>query len=631
VTGQLADHAEPAAPAAQNAPPPVVARPWRVRRAVPIRAALWVVAGALAVFDLVLIQTAGELDSMPFQLAMLAACSTVAGGLVAWKQLPGNQVGPIMTLAGFNFLCIFLIHSRSDPLYTIGLAVQASYTGLLVHLLLAYPAGRLARRERRLVVVAGYAVPGALWLAHLLVHDPNRPSPDNGGGAFERPDNLLLVTSQPTLDDLLQVVVGCWNALLLTCMVVVLVWRWRHASPIARRLVAPVLWVGVVWAAHKAWQWLPLAELKASLYRHKDGYINLLGTIDDLLGWAEILVLVAALLFAAVLRQRLARSGVADLVLELDATPAPGRLQQALARSLGDPSVRVLYRTPQQRGWVDSAGRQAAPPADTDPSRAVVTVTRGGRVVAAIVHDAALRDQPLRVRGAAATAGLALENERLGALARARLDEVRASRARVVAAGDAARRRIERDLHDGAQQYLIALYLQLRQVEAQTAGAPAEALEAELEATATAAERLNQELRALADGIHPAALSERGLPGALAALAATAPVPVRVLAVPERRLPEPVEAAAWFVVSELVTNAAKFAQATGVTVQAVLESELHVRVEDDGVGGVVVTAGGGLEGLRDRVAALRGRLEVDSPAGAGTRVDAWLPLDGTGR
>jgi signal transduction histidine kinase len=631
VTGQLADHAEPAAPAAQNAPPPGAARPWRLRRAVPIRAALWVAGGALAVFDLVLFQTAGVLDLMPFQLGMLAACSTVAGGLLVWKRLPGNQVGPIMTLAGFNSLCIFLIHSRSDPLYTIGLAVLAGSTGLLMHLLLAYPTGRLTRRERWLVVVAGYAVPGVLWLAHLLVHDPNRPSPDNAGGAFQRPDNVLMVTSVPALDDLLQVVVGWWYALLLGCLVVVLVRRWRRASPIARRLVAPVLWAGVIWAVHKAWQWLPLAEFKASLYRDRSGYINLLGMIDDLLGWVEILAVVAALVFAAVLRQRLARAGVADLVLELDDTPAPERLQQALARSLGDPSVQILYRRHDEYGWVDSAGRSAALPADTDPSRAVVTVTRGGRVVAAIVHDAALRDQPLRVRGAAATAGLALENERLGALARARLDEVRASRARVVAAGDTARRRIERDLHDGAQQYLIALYLQLRQLEAQAASAPAEALEAELEAAATAAERLNQELRALADGIHPAALSERGLPGALAALAATTPVPVRVLAVPERRLPEPVEAAAWFVVSELVANAAKYAQATGVTVRAVLESELHVRVEDDGVGGVVVTAGGGLEGLRDRVAALRGRLEVDSPAGAGTRVDAWLPVDGTGR
>jgi signal transduction histidine kinase len=628
VTGQLADHAEPAA---QNAPPAGAAQPWRARRAVPVRAALWVAGGALAVVDLVLFQTARVLDLPPFQIGLLTACIAVAGGLLAWKRQPGNQVGPIMTLAGLSFLCAFLIHSRSALLYTVGLAAQVISTGVLVHLLLAYPAGRLARRERLLIVVGCYAVPGALWLAHLLVHDPNRPSPDNGGGAFERPDNLLLVTSVPALDDLLQVVVGCWYALLLAGLVVLLVRRWRRASPIARRLVAPVLWAGVVWGVHKSWQWLPLAELQASLYRDDSGYINLLGTIDDLLGWVEILILVAALVFAGVLRQRLARSGVADLVLELDAAPAPERLRQALARSLGDQSVQVLYRRQEGQGWVDSTGRQAAPPVDTDPSRAVVTVTRGGRVVAAIVHDAALRDQSLRVRGAAATAGLALENERLGALARARLDEVRASRARVVAAGDAARRRIERDLHDGAQQYLIALYLQLRQIEAQTATAAAEALGAELEAAAAAAERLNQELRALADGIHPAVLSERGLPGALAVLAANAPLPVWVVAVPERRLPEPVEAAGWFVVSELVANAAKYARARGVTVRAVLDHELHVRVEDDGVGGVVVTAGGGLEGLRDRVAALRGRLEVDSPPGAGTRVDAWLPVDGDDR
>jgi signal transduction histidine kinase len=631
VTGQLADCAEPAAPAGRTGPLPPADQAEQAQWAGPVRVALWATGGALAIFDLVLFQTAGVLDYIQFELALLTACIAVAGGLLVWKRLPGNQVGPIMTLAGFSFLCIFLVWSRSDPLYTIGLAVLAGSTGLLVHVLLAYPTGRLTPRERWFVVVAGYAVPGALWLAHLLVHDPNRPSPDNAGGAFQRPDNVLMVTSVPALDDLLQVVVGWWCALLLACLVVVLVRRWRRASPIARRLVAPVLWAGVIWAVHKAWQWLPLAEFKASLYRERSGYLNLLGTIDDLLGWVEILALVSALLFAAVLRQRLARSGVADLVLELDATPAPERLQQALARSLGDPSVQVLYRRHEERGWVDSAGRPAAPPAGTDPSRAVVTVTRGGSVIAAIVHDAALREQPIRVRGAAATAGLALENERLGALARERLDDVRASRARVVAAGDTARRRIERDLHDGAQQYLIALYLQLRQLEAQTNAGPAQALGSDLEAAAAAAERLNQELRTLADGIHPAALSERGLPGALASLAATAPLPVRVLAVPQQRLPEPVEAAVWFVVSELITNAAKYAQAGGVIVRAVLDHELHVRVEDDGVGGVVVTADGGLEGLRDRVAALRGRFEVDSPPGAGTRVDAWLPVDEAGR
>jgi signal transduction histidine kinase len=635
VTGQRADHADPATPAAQDRRLDHgsfgVARRHQVRRG-PVYAGLWVAGAALTILNLVLFAETGAFDAAPFEIGLLASCSAVAGGLLVWRRRPGDQVGPLLALLGLNSLCLFLTLSTSNALFTVGLLALGSSTGLMVHLLLAYPAGQLTGRERPFVMVGAYLVPVTLWLAHLLVFDPDRPSPwnwwdVNWGGQR----NLLLVADVPGLDDLLQVLFTVWNVVLLAWLIALLVGRWRRASPIARRLVGPVLWVGVVWALHKAWQWLPMVGVKKSLFLDARGELNQLGRFDDLLGWVEILVLVVLLVYAGVFRQRLARSGVADLELELDATPGPEWLRDALARSLEDPSVQVLYQGQEEQGWVNAAGRPARPPGDGDPSRAVTTVTRGGRVVGAIVHDAGLRDQPTLVRAAAATAGLALENERLGALALARLDEVRASRARVVAAGDAARRRIERNLHDGAQQYLVALYLQLRQLEAQAATASPERLAAELEAAATAAETLNQELRSLAEGIHPAVLSQSGLPGALEALAANAPGPVRVTVVPERRLPEPIEAAAWFVVSELVTNAAKYAHAGTVTVGVWPEAnELHVRVADDGVGGATETASGGLEGLRDRVAALAGRLEVHSPPGAGTRVDAWLPVDGDG-
>jgi signal transduction histidine kinase len=634
VTGQRADHADPATPVAQDRRLDHgsfgVARPHQVRRG-PVYAGLWVAGAALTILNLVLFAEIGAFDAAPFEIGLLASCSAVAGGLLVWRR-PGDQVGPLLALLGLNLLCLFLHLSASNVLFTVGLLALGSFTGLMVHLLLAYPAGRLTGGEHRFVMVGGYLVPVTLWLAHLLVFDPDRLSPWNWWDLSDRGQrNLLLVADAPGLDDLLQALFTAWNVVLLAWLITLLVGRWRRASPIARRLVGPVLWAGVVWALHKAWQWLPVQDLKRSLFVDAQG-LNRLARFDELLGWVLILVLVALLVYAGVFRQRLARSGVADLVLELDAAPVPERLRDALARSFQDPSVQVLYQGQDEQGWVDAAGRPARPPGDGDPSRAVTTVTRGGRVVEAIVHDAGLRDQPTLVRAAAATAGLALENERLGALALARLDEVRASRARVVAAGDAARRRIERNLHDGAQQYLVALYLQLRQLEAQAATAPPERLAAELEAAATAAETLSQELRSLAEGIHPAALSQSGLPGALEALAANAPLPVRVTVVPERRLPEPIEAAAWFVVSELVTNAAKYAHAGAVTVGVWPEAnELHVRVADDGVGGATETASGGLEGLRDRVAALAGRLEVHSPPGAGTRVDAWLPVDGDGR
>jgi signal transduction histidine kinase len=552
VTGQRADHADPATPAAQDRRLDHgsfgVARRHQVRRG-PVYAGLWVAGAALTILNLVLFAGTGAFNAAPFEIGLLASCSAVAGGLLAWRRRPGDQVGPLLALLGLNLLCLFLTLSTSNALFTVGLLALGSFTGLMVHLLLAYPAGWLTGRERPFVMVGGYLVPVTLWLAHLLLFDPDRPSPWNWGDVnWGGQRNLLLVADAPALDDLLQAMFTALNVLLLACLIALLVGRWRRASPIARRLVGPVLWVGVVWALHKAWQWLPMVGVKKSLLLDAQGDLNQLGRFDDLLGWVEILVLVALLVYAGVFRQRLARSGVADLVLELDATPVPERLRDALARSFQDPSVQVLYQGQDEQGWVD-----------------------------------------------------------------------------------AARRRIERNLHDGAQQYLIALYLQLRQLEAQAATAPPERLAAELEAAATAAEILNQELRSLAEGIHPAALSQSGLPGALEALAANAPLPVGVTVVPERRLPEPIEAAAWFVVSELVTNAAKYAHAGTVTVGVWPEAnELHVRVADDGVGGATETASGGLEGLRDRVAALAGRLEVHSPPGAGTRVDAWLPVDGDG-
>jgi signal transduction histidine kinase len=254
----------------------------------------------------------------------------------------------------------------------------------------------------------------------------------------------------------------------------------------------------------------------------------------------------------------------------------------------------------------------------------VTEIERDGTPVAAIVHDRALLEDRELVRTAGAAAALALENERLAAELRARYDDLRGASARLVAAGDAARRRIERDLHDGAQQRLVSLSvtLNLARRHAEPGSQTASLLDSAMaELTAGLSE-----LRELARGIHPAVLTERGLDPALAGLAARAPLPVTISAPLDKRLPPAVEAAAYFVVMEALTNVAKYSSATAaeVTIQQI-NGDVMIDVTDDGVGGANPAAGTGLTGLADRVAALGGRLEVESPPGGGTVVRAEMP------
>jgi signal transduction histidine kinase len=217
------------------------------------------------------------------------------------------------------------------------------------------------------------------------------------------------------------------------------------------------------------------------------------------------------------------------------------------------------------------------------------------------------------------------EQRRARAL-RDRVDDLRDARARIIAAADAERRRIERDLHDGAQQRMVsvALTLSLAEAKMRTDAEAAAKLVAQAREEAQIAVT---ELRELARGIHPAVLSDRGLGPALEALAARAPVPVEVSGVPDESLPKEVEAAVYFVTAEALTNVAKYAQADSATIVLSLDDgRICLEIRDDGVGGADITTGSGVAGLCDRVEALDGELTVDSPAGVGTTVTAQIPL-----
>jgi signal transduction histidine kinase len=299
-------------------------------------------------------------------------------------------------------------------------------------------------------------------------------------------------------------------------------------------------------------------------------------------------------------------------------------VRDALARTLRDPSLELALWLPDRASYADRDGRPLELPLAAS-GRAVTILGPQQSPVAALVHDPALLERRALLDAAGAAARLALENERLHAQLRAQVAELRASRARIVQAADAERRRLERDLHDGAQQHLLGLGIALQLLQARLGpganGAAALLTEAETELRSAL-----DGLRELARGIHPAILTDHGLGPALRALAERSQVPVAIDAVPEERLAQPVEAAAYFLVSESLTNVAKYARASRVQVTVVRRNgKAVIDVEDDGVGGADPSRGSGLRGLLDRVQALDGKLTVESQPDAGTHIHAEIP------
>jgi signal transduction histidine kinase len=338
---------------------------------------------------------------------------------------------------------------------------------------------------------------------------------------------------------------------------------------------------------------------------------------------ATVLAVPVAFL-VGLLRERLSHAQVADLVRALERAPLE-ELGARVARALGDPSAQVIF--PLSGGYVDPAGRPAVLPAAAS-ARRVTPLGDGDSPLALLVHDRQLEREPSLLAAAGAATRLTVENARLHAKVRAQLAEVRASRARLVSAGDAERRRLERDLHDGAQQRLLTLGVLLRLLANQIHGDPgAEGAELIREAQAELSAAV-EELRQLARGIHPAVLTDLGLPAAVQQLAERSTLPVVVAAPLGRRLAADIESTGYFVVSEGIANAAKYAGATEVrvTIGPAGAGLLRITVADDGVGGADPAAGSGLRGLADRLASIDGTLSVHSPCGGGTVLTADLPL-----
>lgn len=513
-------------------------------------------------------------------LLLLGSWSYVLCGLVAWRARPWSWLGPVMWATGLAVL-IVPYQLPPPPLWRTYLA--GWFGGLpillLAWLILSYPSGRLSTWPRRLLV--GFGALLVLPFGFLFL------------GPFGREAALVGQT-------LTFVAAGMG------------LHRYLTAAGATRRILTPVPFASLVFALEAA---------------RVTGYLLNVHTptSGEVLGWIAtgLHPLIPAAFLAGLLSARWARGGVGNLVLELDGVPEPGRLRDALARALRDPSLQVGYWVPSRQGYVDAGGGALELP-DPRRGRAATVVQGDGEPLAVLVHDTALTEERDLVDAVVAAAKLALANERLQAEVRAQLAEVQASRARIVEAADAERRRVERNLHDGAQQRLVSLSLGLRMLQRRAA------VEGELaEEIGEAADDLKvaiDELRELARGIHPSILTEQGLGPALESLVEQTPIAVTLHTTLDGRLGDTVEATAYYVVAESLTNVVKHGRATTATVTAGQDdSTLVVEVSDDGRGGAAPGAGRGLSGLADRVAAIGGTLTVASPPGEGTCVRAELP------
>jgi signal transduction histidine kinase len=524
----------------------------------------------------------------------------VLAGAVAWWRRPASRFGPLMVAAGFAIFLSSLSSANAPLPFTIGIAFDLVPAVLFLHVFLAFPSGRLAGRFERGLVAAGYLTALALQLVGLAL------------GGFG-PDNLLAVVDEPeTAYSLLRVQLVTISVLALTGVGVLAFRRHSSGRPLRR-------WLGLLVDSFA----LALVMLAFLFLSGALGLLSGQAAFETIRRITFFIIGLAPLAFLiGLLHARLARSAVTDLLVELRGDPTPAALRLAVARALRDPSLTLVYWLAEFERWVDLDGRPVALPASSG-GRATTVIERDGDPVAALIHDAELEDERELLDAVVAAAAIALENARLQVELRARLAELKGSRARIVEAGDSERRRLERNLHDGAQQRLVAVALQIRLLQNRLGDDPAAA-----ELAAGAGDELRRsldDLRELARGIHPAVL-EHGLGPALDALANRATVATTVSYDAPVRFPESVELAAYFVAAEALTNVAKYARASAASVRVWQAGPAAaIEIADDGIGGADDANGSGLRGLADRVEALGGSLRVVSPPGGGTRVTAEMP------
>ncbi|GIE76339.1 two-component sensor histidine kinase [Actinoplanes philippinensis] len=579
------------------------ADPWRPRRR-------WWIGPATAVVAGCLLAVAAQWPVAPARPALAVVDGLVGVLLLLTGALLGVEDdqrgnGRLFVLAGVAWAGVGLENWGSPSLKLAGWLSSGLFAFVALTVLLRYPEQRLRHRYERLFVIAAFVWVEAAALAIAATKGiPIRGSAPTllfGGLASRRTGSLIETAGWAGLVVISLIFVGMLGV------------RLVRAKGLQRRTLTPVLIAAI--AAGVA-----MGVRRAAIVL-TDAHV--LGTLLQLIEPLALIAVPGGFLVAA-LQRRLARAAVADMVLTLTRPGGGGDVLLALRTALHDPSLRILYWVDDEAGYLRADGTPDDAGSTADDRLSIPIAASSGDRLALVRMDATLTRHASIVEAALSAAVLALENARLQAGIRAQLAEVRASRSRIVEAGLAERRRLEQNLHDGAQQRLLALSMQLAGLRSAVADAEAGRLIDDASATLRDATR---ELRELAHGLHPAILTQMGLGAALESVAGRFPLPV-LLAVPASRWPEAAELTAYFVACEAITNAVKHAEATHVSVTVTDENgDLLVRVSDDGVGGAH-RPGHGLTGIRDRVAAAGGTWSLVSPPGEGTTVTVALPMAG---
>lgn len=531
----------------------------------------------------------------------------VVAGMMAWRRRPANNTGRLMVVEGITWFFGNLQGTAVPVLFTFGAWWEALNMAVLLHLVLSFPEGRLTTVLTRRLVRSAYALVAVGGLLRTLMFDP---AVDTGATYLDCRScgpNLIFVPSWHGAFDAFDAVYHAAGWAISVVAAVAIVLRWRHASAARRRALLPA-WIGIG---------IAVVFLMWDMLFYVVPWFGEVGSVAEqavylLSDLAQVAVPFAFL--AGLLRMHLQRAEVSGLVIDVGTDPDPSKVREALVRVLGDPTLRLGLWREERRAYVDGVGGEIGP---EGPGRTLVRAA-DGRPLALLHHDPALQEDPELLESVAAALRLALENVWL----RTRAKDVAS---RIVQAADAERGRLERNLHDGAQARLVFALMSVRRVRRGLVDHPDEALRAAADEAESSLRLAIEELRGIAQGIHPAVLTREGLGPALSALAKEATLPVVVAAEP-RRYDSLVETTAYFTVCEALSNAAKHAGARAVSVSARhQDGRLVVETVDDGVGGVDTTRGTGLRGLADRLAAVDGVLHIDSPAGGGTRIRAELP------
>lgn len=521
-------------------------------------------------------------------------------GLLAWYRRPSNRIGALILWAGMAVFLSAIFNTQIAVFVSIGAIAATLPLAAVVHLLHAFPSGRVRGTLPRATVIAAYVT--ALMLgAPRYLFDPAGPAPG------------LAVADWPTAVIAGAVVQGVAGTAVMLVTAFVLLRRLVAATSEQRGTLLPLYGYGIVTVL-----FIPLStRVLAPAF----------GWSSAVVGGAQLVVLgLIPVAFAlAVLRGGFARTGELEELGTWLGSAGGERpaLTSALAGTLGDPSLEVWFWVPERRAFVDVQG---APVADPEPSsRGMEVVELEGRRIGAIVYDAHLIGEPELVRTAGQVVAIALDRERLTAELRASRRALRLSRERLVDAADVERRRIAQDLHDSLQMQLVLLALEAQQLANAHGTDPAAAERAT--ALRKGIDAAAAELRQIVHAVMPAALVERGLAAAVEDLADRLPIPTEV-ELERGPLPNAVESTAYFVVSEALTNAVKHSGAHRIAVRIARDgSLLHVSVSDDGEGGATANDGAGLRGIADRVDVLGGSMTIDSPPGQGTRIHVEVPCE----